>query len=100
MEWQQTPLQNELVPGTGLTASLAILNSGISLDREIITQLNDESLRGNEHQSPHTEVAPAIRDQALAPNSPILLSPMSPITAYPFTDPNDDMLAEDGERAL
>lgn len=68
------------------------------MDREIITQLNDESLRGSAHQSPQTDVAPHLRDQVLAPNSPILQSPMSPITAYAFDDTNDDMLAEDGER--
>jgi len=95
-EWRQTPLQNEPVRVVG--TALAVLNSGISLDREIITPLNDESLRGSEHQSPQADVAPDLRDQVLPPNSPILQSPMSPITSYAFDDPSDHMLAEDRER--
>jgi hypothetical protein len=37
-EWGQTALQNEPVPSTEpVDTALAVLNSGISLDREIIT---------------------------------------------------------------
>ena len=97
-EWRRTTLQKELVPGARPDTALTVLNSGISLDREIITQLNDEPLPGSEHQPTQADVALDLRDQVLAPNSPILQSPMSPITAYAFDDPNDDMLAEDRER--
>jgi hypothetical protein len=68
------------------------------LERRDITQLNDESLCASEHQSPQADAIPDLRGQVLAPTSPILHSPMSPITAYAFDNPDDDMLAQDRVR--
>src|SRR5438270_1248984 len=99
-EWRQTPIQNDPLPGAGPDSdtALAVLNSGISLKGQIITQLDDESLCASEQQSPQADATPDLRGQVLAPTSPILQSPMSPITAYAFDNPDDDMLAQDRER--
>jgi hypothetical protein len=84
--------------GPDSDTALAVLNSGISLNGQTITQLNDESLCASEHQSPQADATPDLRGQVLAPTSPILQSPMSPITPYVFDNPDDDMLAQDRER--
>jgi hypothetical protein len=85
-------LTNDTLPNT----TLAALNSGITPDLEIISRLNnDTTTTGTD--LPFEESAD-LRDQVLAPNSPILHSPVSPITAYTSGEGNDVMLNEDRER--
>jgi hypothetical protein len=82
---------NDILPNT----TLAALNSGIAPDLEIISRLNNDTTTSTD--LPFEESAD-LRDQVLAPNSPILHSPVSPITAYTGGEGNDVMLNEDRER--
>jgi hypothetical protein len=86
---------NDMPPNT----TLAALNSGISPDLEIISRLNnDTTTTSTDLPTLPFEESADLRDQVLAPNSPILHSPVSPITAYTSGEGNDVMLNEDRKR--
>jgi hypothetical protein len=103
-EWQQTQRLEESVHDTPHDTTpdttLAALNSGISPGLEIVSQLNNEpTITTSTNLLPilSIEARPDLRD-VLAPNSPMLQSPVSPITAYTIGEGNDAMLNEDRER--
>jgi hypothetical protein len=99
-EWQQTQRLDESGHDMPPDTTLAALNSGISPDLEIVSQLNNEPTPTSSTNSPSVPIdaRPDLRDQVLAPNSPILQFPISPITAYTIGEGNDAMLNEDKER--
>jgi hypothetical protein len=99
-EWQHTQrgLKGESVHGASSGTALAALNSGISPDLEIVSQLNNEPTTATSSPSLPIEARPDLRDQVLTPQSPILQSPISPITAYTMGEGNDATLNEDMER--
>jgi hypothetical protein len=102
-EWQQTQRArpDESASDTPPNTTLAALNSGISPDLEIISRLNNDQTTSTSTNIPPTlpiQDKLDLRDQVLAPNSPILHSPVSPITAYTKGEGNDIMLKEDRER--
>jgi hypothetical protein len=100
-EWQLTQhALNESVNDTSRGTTLAALNSGISPDLEIITQLNNDPTTTSTDLTPSLtmEAKPDLRDQALTPNSPFLQSPVSPIITYTIGEGSDAMLKEDRER--
>jgi hypothetical protein len=102
-EWQQTQRArpDESANDTPPNTTLAALNSGISPDLEIISRLNNDPTTSTSTNIPPTlpiQDKPDLRDQVLVPNSPILHSPVSPITAYTNGEGNDIMLNDDRER--
>ena len=73
--------------------ALAVLNSGIPQDLEITTHLNPDPTSDQVE-----DTVSNVRATILAPQSPILRSPVLSITAYTSDECNDNKIDEDRER--